>query len=68
MSELKAWIQYTQKRYIDDDVNRQWAQHNPNNSDEIAWDTYRHNVYGFLDEMEESDLQREDEHYSYKRY
>ncbi|CAD7089059.1 unnamed protein product [Hermetia illucens] len=66
MSELKAWIQFTQRRYIDDDVNRQWRQHNPNNSDTINWETYRKAVYGFMDEMDPSDLEKEDHGFSYK--
>lgn len=66
LAELKAWIQYTQRRYIDDDVNRQWKQHNTNGSDLIQWDTYRKNVYGFLDEMDPKDLEQGDEHFSYK--
>ncbi|XP_055599728.1 calumenin isoform X2 [Uranotaenia lowii] len=67
LSELKAWIQYTQRRYIEDDVSRQWKQHNPNNdTDTIHWDTYRKNVYGFMDEMDPKDLDQGDENYSYK--
>lgn len=38
MSELKNWITFTQRRYIDDDVNRQWKSHNPENTDKIHWD------------------------------
>lgn len=66
LAELKAWIQYTQRRYIDDDVGRQWKQHNANNTDSIHWDSYRKNVYGFLDEMDPKDLEQGDEHFSYK--
>ncbi|XP_055631092.1 calumenin [Toxorhynchites rutilus septentrionalis] len=65
-AELKAWIQYTQRRYIEDDVGRQWKQHNPNNTDQISWDVYRKNVYGFLDDMDPKDLEQGDEHFSYK--
>lgn len=66
LSELKAWIQFTQRRYIDDDVQRQWRSHNPENNDTIQWDNYRKNVYGFMDEMDASDLDREDNGFSYK--
>lgn len=65
-AELKAWIQYTQRRYIEDDVGRQWKQHNPNGTEQIHWDSYRKNVYGFLDEMDPKDLEQGDEHFSYK--
>lgn len=36
--ELKTWIAYTQKRYIEEDVNRQWKQHNPDNTDKLSWE------------------------------
>ncbi|RVE53846.1 hypothetical protein evm_001508 [Chilo suppressalis] len=54
--ELKDWIRYTQKRYIDEDVERHWKQHNPQNEETIPWETYRKNVYGFMDEMDEKEL------------
>ncbi|CAH2063160.1 unnamed protein product, partial [Iphiclides podalirius] len=54
--ELKDWIRYTQKRYIEEDVDRHWKQHNPENNDLIPWETYRKNVYGFMDEMDEKEF------------
>ncbi|XP_072941475.1 calumenin-B [Epargyreus clarus] len=54
--ELKDWIRYTQKRYIDEDVDRHWKQHNPNNEDTISWESYRKNVYGFMEEMTDNEL------------
>lgn len=66
LSELKAWIQFTQRRYIDDDVDRQWRSHNAENNDTVLWDNYRKNVYGFMDEMDPSDLEKEDSGFSYK--
>lgn len=47
--ELKDWIQYTQKRYITDDVERQWKAHNPENKDKLSWEEYKKMVYGFMD-------------------
>lgn len=47
--ELKDWIQYTQKRYIVDDVERQWKAHNPENKEKISWEEYKKMVYGFMD-------------------
>lgn len=38
MSELKNWISFTQRRYIEDDVNRQWRQHNPENVEKLHWE------------------------------
>ncbi|XP_026326654.1 calumenin-B [Hyposmocoma kahamanoa] len=54
--ELKDWIRYTQKRYIDDDTERHWQQHNPNNEEHLPWETYRKNVYGFMEEMDPKEL------------
>lgn len=38
LSELKNWIQFTQRRYIDEDVDRQWRQHNKNSEDFVQWE------------------------------
>ncbi|XP_014356875.2 calumenin-B [Papilio machaon] len=54
--ELKDWIRYTQKRYIEEDVERHWKQHNPENDELLPWEAYRKNVYGFMDEMDEREL------------
>lgn len=42
MAELKNWISFTQRRYIDDDVNRQWKQHNPDNAEKLHWEVSNH--------------------------
>ena len=52
LHELKEWIQYTQKKYITDDIDRQWKTHNPEEKDQIAWEDYRKIVYGFMDGKE----------------
>lgn len=36
--ELQDWIRYTQNRYISEDVDRHWRQHNPNNDETIPWE------------------------------
>ncbi|XP_043479796.1 calumenin-B [Leptopilina heterotoma] len=48
--ELKDWIQFTQKRYIYDDIDRQWKSHNPEGKEKIPWGEYKDAIYGFLDE------------------
>lgn len=47
--ELKQWIDYTQKRYITDDVKRQWNANNPENTETLHWADYKNMVYGFMD-------------------
>ncbi|KRT81335.1 HLH domain-containing protein [Oryctes borbonicus] len=64
--ELKDWIRYTQKRYIMEDVDRQWKQHNPENKDKVVWEDYRKLVYGFLDSMDPKEADKDDEGFSYK--
>ena len=64
--ELKSWIQYTQRRYIMEDVERQWKAHNPHSKESISWEEYKKMVYGFMDDMEPSELEKDDEGFSYK--
>ncbi|KAI5732537.1 hypothetical protein M8J76_001438 [Diaphorina citri] len=65
--ELKEWIQFTQKRYIHNDVESQWRTHNPEDKEKITWDEYREKVYGFLDEVDAAELAKdEDQGFSYK--
>jgi len=52
-AELQEWIQFTQKRYIYEDVERQWASHDKNHDDKMTWDEYINVTYGFLDNKED---------------
>jgi len=64
--ELKSWIQYTQRRYITEDVDRQWKSHNPQSKEAITWEEYKQVVYGFMDDMEPSELDRDEDGFTYK--
>ncbi|XP_066999758.2 calumenin-B isoform X2 [Anabrus simplex] len=64
--ELKNWIQYTQRRYIVDDVERQWKAHNPENKEKISWEEYKKMVYGFMDDMDSNELEKNEEGFSYQ--
>ncbi|KAG5887965.1 hypothetical protein JTB14_035040 [Gonioctena quinquepunctata] len=64
--ELKDWIRFTQKRYITEDVDRQWKQQNPEDKPTISWDDYQKLVYGFLDTLGESESEKNDGGFSYK--
>ncbi|CAB3378739.1 Hypothetical predicted protein [Cloeon dipterum] len=69
--ELRSWITYTQKRYVIDDVERQWRAHNPENKDTITWQEYRKLVYGFMDDSDPSvekqaEMEQDDSGFSYK--
>lgn len=47
MSELKNWISFTQRRYIEDDVDRQWKQHNPDNLEQLNWEVSHFDGYSY---------------------
>lgn len=67
LEELKDWIRFTQRRYIMEDVDRQWKQHNSDSSkDTIAWTDYKKMVYGFMDTMDASEADKDSEGFSYK--
>lgn len=63
--ELRQWIDYTQKRYITDDVKRQWNANNPENTDTLHWEDYKKIVYGFMDNMDPKELEDDEEGMSY---
>jgi len=46
--ELQEWIKFTQKRYIYEDVERQWNSHELNHDSLLSWDEYLNVTYGFL--------------------
>lgn len=66
ISELKKWIEYTQRRYIDEDVDRQWRQHNPDGNVTISWESYRRDVYGFIDALTKDEKEYEENGISYQ--
>ena len=60
-------MSYLILRYISEDVERQWKQHNVGENDQLAWESYRELVYGFLDEEDkDADQEVAEEHMSYK--
>ena len=60
LDEMRDWIRFTQQRYVSEDVDRQWNQHNADNKETITWQEYRQLVYGFLDEDFEDNQVDED--------
>ncbi|XP_029902201.1 calumenin-A [Myripristis murdjan] len=60
--ELKAWIKKAQKKYIYDNVDRQWKDFDMNNDGLISWEEYKNVTYGtYLDDPEP------DGEYNYKQ-
>lgn len=45
--ELKSYVDHTQKRYIYEDVDRQWKDLNPDGKPSLSWGEYVNRTYGF---------------------
>jgi len=45
-AELQHWIQYVQKKYVLEDTERMWKDHEVE-SDELKWESYRQRTYGY---------------------
>lgn len=46
--EMKRWIKFAQKRWIYDDVDRQWKGHDLNEDGVISWEEYKNVTYGYV--------------------
>jgi len=47
--ELEDWMRYVQTRYVRMDTDRQWSEHNPDNTATLSWASYKHKVYAFTE-------------------
>lgn len=48
MDELKDWIKFAQKRWIYEDVERQWKGHDLNEDGLVSWEEYKNATYGYF--------------------
>ncbi|XP_036373722.1 calumenin [Megalops cyprinoides] len=46
--EMKKWIKFAQKRWIYDDVDRQWKGHDINEDGRVSWEEYKNATYGYI--------------------
>lgn len=53
VEEMKRWIKHAQKRWIYDDVDRQWKSHDLNGDGVVSWEEYRNATYGYI--LDDSD-------------
>ncbi|UXI19592.1 PolyA RNA polymerase [Sarcoptes scabiei] len=53
-TELKHWIHKSQKRYIYQDLDRQWSIHTDGDQSvqKLSWNDFRNKTYGFLDDIQ----------------
>lgn len=45
--ELKDWVDYTQSKYIWDDTDRQWKDHDQDDDGRLTWAEYMKTTYGY---------------------
>ncbi|XP_014259839.1 calumenin-B [Cimex lectularius] len=64
--ELKDWIKYTQEKFIRDNVDRMWNNHNPQGAEKLGWDEYSESVYGFMKDMTDEELNKKDNQLTYQ--
>lgn len=48
VEEMKKWIKHAQKRWIYDDVDRQWKSHDLNGDEAVSWEEYKNATYGYI--------------------
>lgn len=48
VEEMKNWIKHAQKRWIYDDVDRQWKSHDLNGDEAVSWEEYKNATYGYI--------------------
>uniref|UniRef100_A0A673NGK6 Reticulocalbin-3 n=1 Tax=Sinocyclocheilus rhinocerous TaxID=307959 RepID=A0A673NGK6_9TELE len=53
--EMKRWIKQAQKRWIYDDVERQWQTHDHNSDAYVSWEEYKNATYGYILGVYEAD-------------
>lgn len=54
LEELQKWIQYVQEREVREDTERQWEEQKKDAGDKLSWESYKDDVYGFVDDHEEA--------------
>jgi len=47
--ELEDWMRYVQTRYVRMNTDRQWSEHNPDDTATLSWESYKHRVYAFTE-------------------
>lgn len=52
--ELQHWIQYVQKKYVIEDTDRMWKDHELDDG-KLSWDSYRKRTYGYEYDPEEEE-------------
>lgn len=48
VEEMKKWIKHAQKKWIYDDVDRQWKSHDLDEDGVVSWEEYKKATYGYM--------------------
>lgn len=47
-AEMKAWIKHAQRRWVYEDVDRQFKTHDIDGDNLISWEEYKNATYGYV--------------------
>lgn len=47
-AEMKQWIKHAQRRWVYEDVDRQFKSHDNDGDNLISWEEYKNATYGYL--------------------
>uniref|UniRef100_A0A8C6SSC2 Calumenin b n=1 Tax=Neogobius melanostomus TaxID=47308 RepID=A0A8C6SSC2_9GOBI len=67
VEEMKRWIKHAQKRWIYDDVDRQWKSHDLNGDGVVSWEEYRNATYGYIlgrSQLQDADMKANKEEFT----
>jgi len=53
--ELRNWIRHVQNRYIAEDTERQWKEHEVGSDGLLTWEAFNQRTYGFIDDEDKDD-------------
>ncbi|XP_060945677.1 reticulocalbin-3 isoform X1 [Limanda limanda] len=56
-AELHYWIKHRQRRYIEENVNKNWNDYDQNQDGKIAWEEYKNTTYGYYLDEEFDDVE-----------
>ncbi|CAF94652.1 unnamed protein product [Tetraodon nigroviridis] len=56
-TELHHWIKHRQRRYIEENVNKNWKDYDQNQDGKIGWEEYKNTTYGYYLGEEFSDVE-----------
>jgi len=53
--ELKNWIKFVQNKYVAEDTERQWKEHDVTSDNKLSWEAFNKRTYGFVDGQDDDE-------------